>query len=239
MAYARVVDRCWSVVFVGCALAACSSKPSGTPPALEQRRPSDATADTRCLADSLTELHADGDMRLCADPGHRAACERDCASGDGNACWNLALAQLERDDKAAADDWFGRACAAGHANGCTNHAAHLWAMDDGDASYECARRLFEKACASDDHFACGMDGRLRLDRGQGDDVERGRAILERSCISLRGFPCRILALNLERGRLGPSSPERLRSLMAEACAGGDQPACAPFTTVDGTFKEVP
>jgi hypothetical protein len=219
--------------------ASCAGKrdEKAAPAAATAQPATPAAAPATCLADRMGVLSELGGPRPCADDP--VPCERDCDAGDGNACWNLAAARIRAGDPESSDPYFERGCRHGHGNSCTNVAAGLWSEVSGEpahADYECARRMFEKICAAtDDHFACGMDGRLRLDRMRGDDVERGRAILERSCTELRGFPCRILALAMEEGQIPGGSPEKIRSLMAEACAGHDEPACAEFTTVDETF----
>jgi TPR repeat protein len=226
-------------IITGLMLAACSSKSPPPQAPAPTPTPTPAPAPAACLADEvdeLEELFGGLELRDCGSGDARYACEHACAGGDSNACWNLGMAHEAEGSQQASKERFRRACVAGHANGCTNYAAALWNSEPGPADYECARRIFARACETGDHFACGMDGRLRLDRAEGDDVERGRAVLERSCVALRGFPCHILALNLELGRLGPTSPEQLRSLMAEACAGGDESACAPFETVEGSFR---
>jgi TPR repeat protein len=191
-------------------------------------------APAACIADELGPLDGGGPWRDCGE--EEDACKRDCDAGDATACWALAAWRQQQGDEPASASLFERACRLGHSNACTNLAAAMWLAADAPAPYECARRVFELVCPLGDHFACGMDGRLRLHRHEGDDLTRGRALLERSCIALRGFPCRILALNLENGVLDGGSPEKIKSLMAEACAGGDTPACGDHESVDASFQ---
>ena len=205
-----------------------------------------APAASGCAADELGPL--DGKMlyRDChgAEDACRAACERD----DVEACFGLAIVVQEReiagggtDDatrEAESSELYRKACLLGAPNACTNHAAHLWRFSESRADLACAVRLFEATCEVDDHFGCGMAGRILLDHADGpddEDVSRARALLERSCAQLGGFPCRILALNLERGRLGPVPDGRIRELMQRACDGRDDRACGDFTNVEGTF----
>jgi TPR repeat protein len=139
---------------------------------------------------------------------------------------------------ALADSLYRKACTLGAPNACTNHAAHLWAFARGDADLACAQRLFERTCEHEDPFGCGMAGRLLIDRADGpddEDITHARALLERSCAQLGHFPCRILALNLERGRLGPVPDGRIPALLQQACEAGDEPACGEHETVEETF----
>jgi hypothetical protein len=206
-------------------LAACGSSP---------REPAPPAAPA-CLADALGPLDGGLPEPDCGDDA--AACGQACSAGQGLSCWKHAVL-LQRDPatEPQANDSFRRACELGVANGCTNYAAVLWLSSAPDRrEYECARRVFEAACGLDDHFACGMEGRLRLDRGAGDDLGRGRDALERTCTTLGGFPCRILALNLERGVLDAPPPGRIQELMTAACDGGDLDACGEHATVDASF----
>lgn len=211
--------------------AGCASRPPAPTSAPAAESPPSAAT---CLADTLPLLSGKIEPRDC--PG--TVCVDACNAGDPHACWTqAALLVADPATRADAEPLFLRACTLGHGNACTNHAAFMWTQSKPeDPSYECARRIFELSCPTDDHFACGMDGRLRLERGEGDDLERGRAILERSCIKLRGFPCHILALNLERGVLPGGTPERIRDLLREACAGGDDAACGDPATAAKAFE---
>ena len=165
-----------------------------------------------------------------------AACAPPCGARDAVACWARARV-IERDPATAdeARELDRRGCGMGLANACTNFAAATW-FDRPDAdAYECARRIFARSCEVGDHFACGMDGRLRIERDAGDDRVLGRAALERTCADLGGFPCRILALELERGLLDGATPAQLQDLLARACAHGDPSACGSHATVRETF----
>lgn len=209
-------------------LAACSS--SSKPPAPP------ATPAFACIADKLDLLHLELAKPPCTD--EPTGCAKACHDGDGQACWQHGLL-LQGDPATAlpASDAFQRACTLGVANGCTNYANALWLASTDDASrYECARHLFEAACAVADPYACGMDGRLRIDRGTGGDTAAGQGLLEKACRDLRGFPCRVLALEYERGKLGAAPPDRIPQLMLSACDGGDTPACGEHATVEETFR---
>jgi hypothetical protein len=191
-----------------------------------------------CAADEMSPVGAPERSDCGRD---EAACRPACDAGDAAACVEVAAAiQPDPDREAETSALFRRACVLGNAIGCTNHAADLWVSSPVVADRACALRLFEATCEVGDHFGCGMQGRIILDDARGDDdVGRGRAVLERSCLALRGFPCRILALNLDAGRLGPVPPDRIRDLLREACAGGDTRACGDPASVAETFESAP
>jgi hypothetical protein len=67
----------------------------------------------------------------------------------------------------------------------------------------CARRVFDKACAAKEPYACGMLGRMTITHAQdAAELARGRAQLQRACDELGGPPCKMLANHLETGELG-------------------------------------
>jgi hypothetical protein len=215
---------------MGVIAAGCGGRAAARPekPPVERAAPAPAA----CVADELGVLDWGGALRQCGE--EEAACKRDCDAGDATACWSLAAWRQQQPDDRLNASLYERACRLGHVNGCTNHAAEIWATEAEPERFACALRIFDKVCPAGDHFACGMAGRLRLERREGDDVTAGRASLERSCIALGGFPCRILAQYLEKGVLEGGTPQRIESLMAEACAGGDKPACG-HDTVEPSF----
>ncbi|MCE9573012.1 MAG: hypothetical protein K8W52_07635 [Deltaproteobacteria bacterium] len=165
-----------------------------------------------------------------------AGCAYECRVGNPYACWTRARA-IEQDPATAAEafELDRRGCTLGLANACTNFAAATWVAHPDAAGYECARRIFVRSCEVGDHFACGMAGRLRVERNAGDDLARGRAELEQACEQLGGFACRVLALELERGLLDGGTPAQLQDLLAGACAHGDLGACGAHATVIETF----
>ena len=136
------------------------------------------------------------------------------------------------------------ACRAGLSIGCTNYAAFLWARERHDA---CAKRLFDKACAVDDAWACGMLGRMIVDDAQSspsvaartEQLRQGREILERSCQKLGRFSCRVLALEIETGKFGKADPSAVQALLARACASGDDESCGSPPSAASTFHARP
>ena len=93
----------------------------------------------------------------------------------------------------------------------------------------------EKACAAKEHFACGMVGRVMLESTDPPQYVEGRKYLEAACEKLGGFSCRVLAKHLESGKLGDYPPERVRTLLGRACAGGDPDACGEPRNATETF----
>jgi hypothetical protein len=131
---------------------------------------------------------------------------------------------------------FRRGCQLGAANACTNYAASIWAHEYSDEQLACVRRTFEKACEAKEPFACGMVGRVMLEATTPPSLEEGRKHLETACDELAGFPCRVLALHLESGKLGDYEPELIRTLLIRACQGGDLDACGEHATASETFQ---
>lgn len=248
--------RAWSVVAVSIVMAgACSRGGSGGAKPATTAAPSNTTAAARsptCVADSLGPLDSRKSYLDCTgiEGDCRAACDRD----EVEACFGLALvvqqAALAMEDardspsEVKSNALYKKACVLGAPNACTNHAAHLWAFPEDTADYDCAQRIFETTCEHDDPFGCGMAARILLDHParpddepDEKDVSRARALLERSCRQLEGFPCHVLALYYERGTFGPVPPLGvIKSLMQIACDGGDDKACGEFTTVAETFR---
>jgi hypothetical protein len=165
------------------------------------------------------------------------ACRAKCLAGDAASCLGMAYA-AQKDSGAAGEAarLYRRACLLGAANACTNYAAGIWAGEHSDEELACARGAFEKACAAKEPFACGMVGRVMLESTTPPRYAEGRAYLESACDELGGFPCRVLAKHLESGKLGDYGPERIRTLLSRACAGGDPDACGEPETASGTFQ---
>jgi hypothetical protein len=178
---------------------------------------------SKCVADRVTSLAVVAVDRADCTTGDDS-CKIDCAAGDASACF-FRGAKLqgmpERIEEAVA--LFGRACELGLAIACTNHGASIWTRAD-DAA--CARRVFEKACAVKEVFACGMIGRMMVSSAQSDEQRAAaRAHLERTCQELGGAPCKMLANHLVANELGPFDGAVIRPLLERACQGGDASAC--------------
>jgi TPR repeat protein len=130
---------------------------------------------------------------------------------------------------------FRRACLLGAANACTNYAATIWAGTHTEGQLACATKTFEKACAANEPFACGMVGRLMIENTTPPQFAEGRRYLEAACDRVGGFPCRVLAKHLETGKLGSYRPEVIHTLLARACADGDHDACGAPASAAQTF----
>lgn len=162
-------------------------------------------------------------------------CRVSCFAGNAGSCLGLAYESQKNPKKAVETmQFFRRACLLGAANACTNYAATIWAGTHTDAQLVCARRTFEKACAANEPFACGMVGRLMIEETPPRFAE-GRRYLEAACDRVGGFPCRVLAKHLESGKAGSYKPELIRTLLARACADGDPDACGEHATAAETF----
>lgn len=187
-----------------------------------------------CVADSIEELRLVSSVPDCG--GNRASCEAACTSGDAAACLSQGYASEEKGNTAHAHRAYRRACLLGLANACTNHAAKIWAGDLTDEQLQCARRTFEKACAVEEHFACGMLSRLALAAASSPaEVEKVHEALEASCERVGGFSCRVLAKHLEEGAFGGYEPARIGQLLERACRGGDPDGCHHPETASETF----
>jgi TPR repeat protein len=193
------------------------------PAAVAQQAPAPA-APTGCVADRITTLILAGDEREDCTGGETDPCAIDCERGSAPACFYRASA-IQGEREAEALQLFGRACELGHALGCTNYAASIWVRNDDAAINTCARRIFDKACAVKEPFACGMIGRMVISLAQdAAEVERGRVYLEKVCDELGGPPCKMLANHLQSaGAAG--DPAKIKSLLSRACEGGDPSAC--------------
>ncbi len=80
-----------------------------------------------------------------------------------------------------------------------------------------------------------MVGRVMLESMTPPRFAEGRKYLEAACNDVGGFPCRVLAKHLESGELGSYPPGRIRSLLSQACEGGDPDACGGPATASETF----
>lgn len=233
-----------AILVVGACSRGGGRAPAASATSSPQPAPAAGAGAGACAADELGPLDRRKMYRDCRSSAE--ACRTACGRDDVEACFGLAIAVQEREiaagtadaEEAESSTLYRKACLLGAPNACTNHAAHLWAVSRRRADLACAVRLFEATCEVDDPFGCGMAGRILLDHADGpddEDVSRARALLERSCAQLGGFPCRILALNLERGKLGPVPDGRIRELMQRACDGRDDQACGAHETVEGSF----
>jgi len=202
-----------------------------------QEGPACAAADLGALRSATEKLK---------DPpcGSGSACGEDCHLGDGVACYVRGIELEQEAHRPEAAAMYLSACRAGVSIGCTNYAAGLWAREQHDP---CAKRLFEKACAVDDAWACGMLGRIIVDDAQSSpsgaardgQLRQGREVLERSCQKVGRFSCRVLALEIESGKLGKADPSAVQALLARACATGDEESCGAPPSAKSTFHPLP
>jgi TPR repeat protein len=202
-----------------------------------QARPETQTgrSEEACIADSMGALHLLSTLPLCASDDWR--CRVKCKVGDAASCLAMGYSAEKRSPATPeARRLYHRACLLGAANACTNYAAGTWAGEASDDQLACARRVFEKACAVKEPFACGMVGRIMLESTTPPAYAEGRRYLERACDQVGGFSCRVLATHLESGKLGDYRPEVVRSLLSRACAGGDPDACGEHATAAETFQ---
>lgn len=196
--------------------------------AKEKPLPAPANGPGQCLADRVNTL------RMQLTPNCKgSSCRQSCLEGSPSSCMVLGfwLQQEKKPDEATRA--FARACELGAGNGCTNYAAALWAdAKGGSAQQACAERLFKLACDAKDAFACGMVSRLLIEDTTPPRLDEAKALLEKSCAELRGFPCRVLALHLEDGKLGTAEPARIAELLALDCEGGDPDGCGAKTAAE-------
>lgn len=188
-----------------------------------------------CAADELGELQ--NEWYVIDDcTADSTECRTACTRGDGDACFNFAIALQARDGESTQPrQYFERACKAGLAIGCTNWGANM--MASGAApSWRCTYRLFERTCDVGDPFGCSMAARLLVEWPRTPlDPWIGYAQLTRACDEMKGPPCRFLAFYIEQGKFGASDPARVQALLGRACDGGDDGACGDHETADETL----
>jgi TPR repeat protein len=188
-----------------------------------------------CIADSIGTLKNDATVPNCAE--RPWLCRLNCVVEDGASCAGLAYhLEGKPETEAEALRFYRRACLLGVASGCTNYAATIWSANRTGPELPCVQRTFEKACAAKDPFACGMVGRLMLESAPSPDFAAGRKYLEQACNNVSGFPCRVLAKHLETGKLGEYDPQLIRTLLTEACNGGDPGGCGNPRSAAATFR---
>jgi TPR repeat protein len=185
-----------------------------------------------CIANSIGTLRR---MTIPSCKKDAWMCRVRCIAGNAGACLSLAYQAEEGNNRDEAIRLYRRSCLLGEANACTNYAAHIWGRTHSGDELTCAQRTFEKACAAREPFACGMVGRLMIEDTTPPSFAEGRKYLERACIDVGGFPCRVLAKHLESGKLGGYEPGGIRILLQRACAGGDPDACGDPATAAETF----
>jgi hypothetical protein len=206
----------WLVVMVACGKAPEAQQ---VPPANQKADMAEAGPKAEvCLADEIGELRTVEKRVKCGE-----GCLEACGKGDGAACFESAVA-VEETDKAEAKRLFERGCRLGLSVACTNYAGHLVSQSQDERLRACAMRLFAKACEVKEPYACGTRGIVVLLWEQdATKKENARRELARACDELKGFPCHALAMDLEH-RGAPR--EQVEALMARACEGGDDEACA-------------
>lgn len=164
-------------------------------------------------------------------------CVEECNRGDAHHCLAAGYAYYEAGDSRFAQTLYRRACLLGLANGCTNYGANLWVHEHTEGATTCARKLFAAACSASEHFGCGMIGRVDFERAETSDAyARVRRQLEDTCSEVSGFSCRVLAKQLESGRLGTYDQNAISDLLTRACEGGDTGACDAPPTAEETFR---
>jgi len=182
------------------------------------------------------------DAEQSADCGEHAAdlkCARACDRGDAAACQEHAVA-IDKGGETYDEDahrLYAKACELGIAISCTNFAADLWQAND-DVSLACAQRIFERTCAADEPWGCGMLGRVLIDDEDATRADRARArtMLERACDRVGSFSCRVLAMELETGKLGSYKRSQIRKLLTRACETGDSDGCGAPRSASATFR---
>jgi len=119
----------------------------------------------------------------CAD--NPDECLKKCETGDGNACYSLALLLEEKHglQQKETPPLYLRSCKLGIVSGCTNYAASKTNFDSMDApTTACVANSFEKACAKDDAWGCNMYGQLLyLGLGRKQDTNKALETLQKAC----------------------------------------------------------
>ena len=82
-----------------------------------------------------------------------------------------------------------------------------------------------------------MVGRMMIDSTTPPAYAEARKFLEHACYDVGGFPCRVLAMHLETGKLGEYKPGTIQALLKNACADRDPDACGEHPTAAETFRE--
>jgi hypothetical protein len=187
-----------------------------------------------CIADELPPLRAKWQLRANCIADDRPWCYAACTAGDGDACFDVAIARQSAGEPAG--DLFERACRLGVAPGCTNYGAEAWAGNV-QLSSRCTFEMFERSCEANEVFGCGMIGRMLVEHHDPFLQLSGMARLVGACHRFSGPPCRFLAYYIEKGMLGPPDRSLIKTLMVDACEGGDRGACGEHGTVDETFDK--
>lgn len=186
-------------------------------------------APSACLVDEIGPIKTGWTERTDCT-ANDDSCKAECFAGDGNACLNHGFALQSKSGDDTATGFFERACRLGVSLGCTNWAGHLWAHGS-KSTNACMKRMFDKACRVGDTMSCAMVARVLIEIPQTPfDPALGAARLLRDCAADGGPPCRMLALYLEGGLVGPKTNALSPMLLREACDGGDEVACGDHAT---------
>lgn len=120
-------------------------------------------------------------------PPELAKLDAACTAGDGDACWDLAVAHHEGGavprDEAMQAKYFRAACERGHASACYNVGAMMFLGQLGQAIDKTAAiPHFERACKQDHPGACFNMGVIHL-KGEGAPKNQaaGEAAMKRAC----------------------------------------------------------
>ncbi len=184
---------------------------------------------------------------LCEDKDFED-CERQCASGDADSCFNLGLL-LRRDmknrDLVRAEEVQNKACDGGNTTACVEvgelACRHRGQTDGTCRDPELSRRRFKQACEDGDASGC-----LGL-AFQGDDigVERRQQIqyLERSCKLGSSFACGSYGFLLiggfaARGVELKRQPEKGLEVLERSCEGEGTDNCLALAMLLKTAKKV-
>jgi hypothetical protein len=215
----RSLAACLVTAALGCGGQAAAPR-AANPPAPTPAVPTSPTAAAACIVDDVRAFDPAATFADCtAGDAALADCRRRCERDDLEACFGLGHVLVhDPATEAESNELFRRVCLAGSASACTNYAAHFVTHPDDTVDDACILRTFERTCEAADPWGCGMQGLGMLRAaGDADDKARARALLERSCVAQRGFPCMVLVQAMDRGDLAPVSAERRQALIDEAC----------------------
>ncbi len=172
----------------------------------------------------LDDAHVDCDL------GATRACLDACARGSAGSCVTAAYA-VERNDADQARALYGDACRLGIAKACANFGVGLARFGETEEALACAYRLFAWACAQDNPYGCGMQGRaLAVGSGVVAAPELATALLRRWCASLGHFACDTLGTSGAWGELPEVTLEESQAALTRACETGYAPSCEETAT---------
>jgi TPR repeat protein len=201
--------------------------------------PGMVVADGKCAAPDASRAH------LCN--GEANDCEKQCSSGDGQSCYQLAGLfdagkAVPKDDRRASQ-LLRQSCEGGYAPACTDLGFRYTDGIGVQKDLGEAVRLSTRGCDAGNYLGCNNLGSLyESGRGVPSDFVKALGLYKRACDGGVAIACANLGAMYSTGRGVTADKGRAAELAQRACDGGNPAGCSnlgrAYELGDGVPKDV-